>query len=78
MHLIKDNISFTAGKLVEEGGWGGGLAGSMVSLWKYPKCPPNGDEEMEQKHRRLGQVKKYSCSNSVLRGTEEARRRIDG
>lgn len=42
----------------------------MMSLWKYPKCPPNGDEEMEQKHkRRQGQVKKYSiCSDSVLKG----------
>lgn len=45
------------------------LAGSMVSLWKYPKCPPNGDEEMEQTYeRRSGQVKKYSaCSESVVR-----------
>lgn len=75
MHLIKDNISFTVGKLVGDGGWVGvgGLAGSMVSLWKYPKCPPNGDEEMEQKHkRRQCQVKKYStCTESVLRGTGE-------
>lgn len=73
MHLIKDNISFTVGKLVGEAGWGVGLAGSMMSLWKYPKCPPNGDEEMEHKHRkRLGQVKKYSiCSDSVLSRTVE-------
>lgn len=54
-------------------GWAGweGLVGSMLSLWKYPKCPRNGDEEMEQKRkRRQGQVKKYStCSDSVLRET---------
>lgn len=48
----------------------GCLEGSMVSLWKYPKCPPTGDEEMEQElKRRQGQVKKHSaCSDSVLRG----------
>lgn len=46
-----------------------------MSLWKYPKCPPNGDEEMEQKHkRRQDQVKKYStCSDSVLRGSVEGK-----
>ena len=50
---------------------GGVLEGSMVSLLKYPKCPPNSDEEREQKHkRRQGQVKKYStCSDNVLRGS---------
>lgn len=40
----------------------------MVSLWKYPKCPPNGDEEMDPKYKSQGQVKKYSCSDSLLRG----------
>lgn len=46
--------------------WGG----SMVSLWKYTKCPPISDEEMEPKNkRRLCQVKKHStCGDSVLRG----------
>lgn len=72
MHLIKDNISFTVGKLVREAGWGVSLAGSMMSLWKYPKCPKNGDEEMEHKHRRrLGQVKYSTCSDSVLSRTVE-------
>ena len=49
----------------------GGLEGSMVSLWKYPKCPPNSDEETGPEHKRgQSQVKKYStCSDSVLRGT---------
>lgn len=49
------------------------LEGSMVSLWKYPKCPLNGDEEKDQKHeRRQSQLKKHStCSDMVSRGRGE-------
>lgn len=52
MHLIKDNISFTAGKLDGEGGLEEGWRDQWCPCGNIPNAPPNSDEEFEQKHRR--------------------------